>query len=67
MLTSSRRSRSVLTALDGAFGVRGGVCAVPALLSPSGVAHERTPELSGRERVQLETVLHALTATRGGV
>jgi malate dehydrogenase len=54
LVTSSRRTYSVLTVLDGAFGVRGGVGAVPALLSTSGIVHERAPVLSGRERMRLE-------------
>jgi malate/lactate dehydrogenase len=56
MVTSSRRTYSVLTVLDGAFGVRGGVGAVPALLSTSGIVHERVPVLGGRERVRLESL-----------
>src|SRR5437763_843144 len=39
LLQSSRRSYSVLTVLDGEFGVRDRVGAVPALLASHGVAH----------------------------
>jgi malate/lactate dehydrogenase len=56
-LQSSRRAFSVLTVLDGEFGVRNRVGAVPALLSASGVVHTRQPSLSARERVQLDTAL----------
>jgi malate dehydrogenase len=54
LVTSSRRTYSVLTVLDGAYGVRGGVGAVPVLLSASGIVHERKPVLRGREQVRLE-------------
>jgi malate dehydrogenase len=57
LLTSSRRAFSVLSVLGGEFGVRGRVGALPALLSPAGIAHVRVPTLNTRERVQLETAL----------
>jgi len=57
LLTSSRRTFSVLSVLGGEFGVRGRVGALPALLSPTGIAHVRVPTLNTRERVQLETAL----------
>jgi malate/lactate dehydrogenase len=56
-LDASRRSYSVLTVLDGEFGVRNRVAAVPALLGSYGVVRIRTPLLSTRERVQLDTAL----------
>ena len=59
MLNAARRSFSVLTILDGEFGVRNRVAAVPALLAPSGVAQIRTPLLNRREQVQLDTALGA--------
>jgi malate dehydrogenase len=59
MLDAARRSYSVLTILDGEFGVRNRVAAVPALLSPHGVAQIRTPLLNRREQVQLDTALGA--------
>jgi malate dehydrogenase len=59
LLSSSRRSYSVLMVLDGEFGARGHVGALPALLSATGIVHARVPTLSGRERVQLETALRA--------
>jgi len=59
ILHAARRSFSVLTILDGEFGVRNQVAAVPALLAPHGVAHIRTPLLNRREQVQLDTALGA--------
>jgi malate dehydrogenase len=59
LLTSSRRTLSVLTMLGGEFGVRNRVGALPALLSTSGIVTTRVPTLSTRERVQLETALGA--------
>jgi len=57
ILDAARRSFSILTILEGEFGVRNQVAAVPALLAPHGVAHIRTPLLNTRERVQLDTAL----------
>lgn len=57
MLTSSRRTWSVLSLLDGEMGVRGRIGVVPALLSRSGIVHRRVPELTGRDRVRLGTAL----------
>jgi malate dehydrogenase len=57
ILHSARRAFSVLTMLDGEFGVRGRVGALPALLAPPGIVHSRVPSLSVRERVELETAL----------
>lgn len=57
ILTSSRRTFSVLTMLGGEFGVRGRVGSIPALLSTTGIVHARVPTLSTRERVLLETAL----------
>jgi malate dehydrogenase len=54
---SARRAFSVLTMLEGEFGVRGRVGAIPALLSAPGIVHTRVPSLSVRERVELETAL----------
>ena len=59
IVRSARRAFSVLTVLDGEFGVRGTVGALPVLLSSSGIAFRRVPALSGRERVQLESALGA--------
>lgn len=58
-LDAARRSFNVLTILDGEFGVRDQVAAVPTLLAPHGVAHVRTPLLNRREQVQLDTALGA--------
>jgi malate dehydrogenase len=57
LLQSSRRAHSVLTLLDGEFGVRHRVGAVPARLSTTGIVETREPRLSTRERVQVETAL----------
>ena len=59
IVTSSRRALTVLTVLDGEFGVRNRVGAVPALLAPHGIAHVRVPALSTRDRVLVETALDA--------
>jgi malate dehydrogenase len=57
LIGSSRRRFSVLTLLNGEFGVRHRVGVLPCLLSASGVVHARVPDLNTRERVQLETAL----------
>jgi len=57
ILDSSRRPRCVLAALDGEFGVRGRIAAVPAQLASSGVVRILVPKLNTRERVQVETAL----------
>lgn len=59
LLDEARQFFSDLTVLAGEFGVRGRIAAVPALLSPYGVAHIRTPLLNRREQVQLDTALGA--------
>lgn len=59
MLNAARRSYNILTILEGEFGVRDRVAAVPALLGPHGVADVRTPLLNTREQVQLDTALRA--------
>jgi malate dehydrogenase len=57
LVTSARRAMSVLTVLDGEFGVRHRAGVLPCRLSPAGIASVRLPELNTRERVQLETAL----------
>ena len=57
LVTSSRRTANVLTVLGGEFGVRDRVGALPCLLAPTGIAEVRVPDLSARERVQLQTAL----------
>jgi malate dehydrogenase len=57
IMHSARRACSVLTMLEGEFGVRGRVGAIPAMLSTPGIVHTRAPSLSVRERVELETAL----------
>jgi malate/lactate dehydrogenase len=54
---TGRRAFSVLTVLDGEFGVRGRIGALPALLAATGIVHTRVPPLNARERVRIETVL----------
>ncbi len=61
---SARRAFSVLTVLEGEFGVRGRVGAVPAFLSTTGILHRRIPTLSTRERVQVETALESPSRDR---
>lgn len=57
LVRSSRRALSALTVLQGEFGIRGRVGAMPVLLSGTGIVHTRVPSLSTRERVLLETAL----------
>ncbi len=57
LLTTSRRSFSVLTVLGGEFGARGRVGVLPALLSTQGIVATRVPALNTRERVQVENAL----------
>jgi malate dehydrogenase len=59
ILEAARRSFNILTVLEGEFGVRERVAAVPAFLGPHGVAYVRTPLLNRREQVQLDTALGA--------
>ena len=59
IVTSSRRALSVLTVLDGEYGVRNRLGSTPALLDAGGVSQLRVPSLSTRERVLVETALGA--------
>jgi len=59
ILSASRRSFSVFTWLDGEFGVRHVVGALPAQLSADGIADLWVPELGPREQVRLQTALNA--------
>lgn len=59
LATSARRASSVLTVLNGEFGIRDRVGVLPCYLSPYGITEFRLPALDARERVQLETVLGA--------
>jgi malate/lactate dehydrogenase len=59
LVRHSRRAFSVLLVLEGEFGVRGRVGALPVNLSPLGIANTRVPTLNTRERVRLETALGA--------
>ena len=57
VISSSRRSFSILTVLSGEFGVRNRVGAVPALLAPRGIVQTRVPSLTPREQVLIDTAL----------
>lgn len=57
ILTSSRRSLSIVTQLQGEFGVRNRPGVISARLESRGIAHTLVPELTTRERVQLENAL----------
>ena len=57
MIRGARRTFNVLAVLDGEHGVRGRVGAVPAFVNQGGIAATRTPSLSTRERVLLDTAL----------
>jgi malate dehydrogenase len=59
VVTTSRGALSVLTVLDGEYGVRNRLGSMPALLDAGGVAAVRVPSLSTRERVLVETALGA--------
>jgi malate dehydrogenase len=57
ILTTSRAAVSILSMLDGPFGVRSRVGTIPALLSRGGIAQVLEPQLSSRERIQVHTAL----------
>ena len=57
MLSASRRTFSVITQLQGEFGVRDRPGALPVRLGAGGIVEARVPELTTRERVLLETAL----------
>lgn len=57
VVTSARRTFSVLTQLGGEFGVRGQVGVLPARLSTQGIAETKVPVLNTRERVRVENAL----------
>lgn len=59
VVTSSRGALSLLTVLDGEYGVRNRVGSMPAVLDSGGVARIRVPALSTRERVLVESALGA--------
>jgi len=56
---ASRRSLCVLTQLGGEFGVRNRPGCVSARVGPQGIVDIRVPELTTRERVQVQTALGA--------
>lgn len=57
LVSSARRTFSVLTLLGGEFGVRGRVGVLPAILCKQGIIATRVPALNTRERVQVENAL----------
>lgn len=57
LLSASRRSFNVLTQLAGEFGVRYRPGVVAARLAAGGIVQARVPELTARERVQLQAAL----------
>jgi malate dehydrogenase len=57
VVTSARRTYSVLTLLSGEFGARGRVGVLPARLSTHGIIETTVPSLNTRERVQVENAL----------
>lgn len=57
VVSAARRSWSVLTLLDGEYGVRRVVGIIPALLANSGIVRTWEPTLTTRERVRLVTAL----------
>ena len=57
VVTSSRRTFSVLTLLGGEFGARNRVGVLPARLSTQGIAETSVPALNTRERVLVENAL----------
>jgi malate dehydrogenase len=57
LVTSARRTFSVLTVLGGEFGARGRVGVLPARLSTTGIVETKVPALNTRERVQVENAL----------
>jgi malate dehydrogenase len=59
LLSSSRQSFCVLTQLGGEFGVRNRIGCLPVRLGPLGIVEIRVPELTTRERVQVQTALGA--------
>jgi malate/lactate dehydrogenase len=57
VLSSSRQFLTVLTRLDGEFGVKGRTGILPSRLGTRGIVETRVPDLGSRERVQLLTAL----------
>jgi malate dehydrogenase len=57
ILSDCRRSFSVLSWLDGEFGARRVVGALPVRMSSGGIAAAETPEIGPREAVRLKSML----------
>ena len=57
IVSSSRQSFSVLTQLTGEFGVRDRPGMLPVRLAAEGIVQTRVPELTTRERVQVQAAL----------
>lgn len=58
ILAASRRTFSLLTPLDGEFGIRHTVGALPVRLGDGGIVERKVPFLGEREQVRLQTTLH---------
>lgn len=58
ILRTSRRSFSVLTWLEGEFGIRRGAGILPVRLGAGGIAGVKTLNLASREQVQIQTALN---------
>ncbi|NOT24936.1 MAG: hypothetical protein HOP16_02430 [Acidobacteria bacterium] len=59
ILRTSRRSFSVLTWLEGEFGIRRGAGILPVRMGGDGIADVQVPNLGAREQVQVQTALNA--------
>ncbi len=59
LMTSARRSCSVLAVLNGEFGVKDNVGVIPVWLSSAGIVSSWTPTLTSRESVKLMSALSA--------
>jgi malate dehydrogenase len=59
LVHDGRRSHSVMTVLDGEFGVRNRAGVLPALLGSGRILQSRVPTLNTREQVRLATSLGA--------
>jgi malate dehydrogenase len=57
ILSNSRQSFSIITQLEGEFGLKRRPGTLPARLAAGGIARVRVPELGTREHVRLQTVL----------
>jgi malate dehydrogenase len=65
VVASARRAFSVLTILNGEFGVKNSVGIIQARLSPSGISETRVPLLTSRESVKVMSALSVALEPRG--